>query len=62
MERHIDYVHDNPVKHGYVRCPVEWQWSSFHRWVNNEAYPRNWGCTHLSPQLKFDDIEKSVGE
>ena len=26
---HIDYVHYNPVKHGYVARPGVWPWSSF---------------------------------
>jgi len=31
--RHRDYIHLNPVQHGYVRCPEDWPWSSFHRHV-----------------------------
>lgn len=26
-----DYIHLNPVKHGYVEDPNEWPWSSVHR-------------------------------
>jgi putative transposase len=26
-----DYIHLNPVKHGYVRDPLDWVWSSVHR-------------------------------
>jgi putative transposase len=26
---HLDYIHYNPVKHGYVRCPHAWPWSSY---------------------------------
>ena len=26
----LNYVHFNPVKHGYVGTPDEWPWSSFH--------------------------------
>ena len=33
FERHFDYIHWDPVKHGYVRCPREWPHSSFHRYV-----------------------------
>ncbi len=25
----INYIHRNPVKHGYVSDPAEWPWSSF---------------------------------
>jgi putative transposase len=29
--RHVEYIHFNPVKHGYVRLPEEWPFSSIHR-------------------------------
>ena len=25
---YVDYIHYNPVKHGYVRSPNEWEFSS----------------------------------
>ncbi len=43
FERHVDYVHINPVKNGHVASAVEWPYSSFHRYVENGIYPRNWG-------------------
>ena len=30
--RHLDYIHFNPVKHGTVSKPLDWKWSSFHRY------------------------------
>lgn len=30
FERHCDYIHYNPVKHGYVMSPKDWQFSTFH--------------------------------
>lgn len=61
FERHFDYIHYNPVKHGHVRCPRDWPWSSFHRWVQIGVYPADWACSHHG-QLDFRDIEDSVGE
>jgi putative transposase len=29
----IDYVHSNPVRHGFCQHPAEWPWSSLHRFV-----------------------------
>jgi putative transposase len=29
--RHIEYIHYNPVKHGYVLKPTDWPFSSIHR-------------------------------
>ena len=43
MRLHLDYLHFNPVKHGLVRRVVDWQWSSFHRYVAAGAYPLDWG-------------------
>jgi putative transposase len=43
-ERHFDYVHWNPVKHGHAATAWEWPWSSFRRWVTAGEYPRDWGC------------------
>jgi len=31
--RHRDYIHLNPVKHGYVARPQEWPWSSLRRHI-----------------------------
>lgn len=33
LKRCLDYVHWNPVKHGYVSRAVDYQWSSFHQYV-----------------------------
>ena len=40
---HVDYVHYNPVKHGYVRRPGDWRWSSFERAQQRGWYPPGWG-------------------
>lgn len=42
MRRHMDYVHINPVKHGWVNRVAEWPYSSFHAWVAKGAYPADW--------------------
>jgi putative transposase len=63
FERHFDYIHYNPVKHGYVRCPHEWPHSSFHRWVQAGVYPWHWACgSDAQHQFSFRDIEGTVGE
>ncbi len=40
----MDYLHYNPVKHGYVENVKEWPHSTFHRLVEKEIYPLNWGA------------------
>jgi putative transposase len=42
---HLDYIHYNPIKHGYVACPHLWQFSSFARHVANKNYDSIWQCT-----------------
>jgi putative transposase len=43
FRRHIDYLHWNPVKHGYVDEVAQWPYSTFHRHVRDGVYPMNWG-------------------
>lgn len=43
FHNHLDYIHFNPVKHGCVQRPGDWQWSSFYRYVRLGAYPEDWG-------------------
>jgi putative transposase len=43
FERHMDYVHWNPVKHGWVRRVVDWPHSSFRSYVRKGVYPADWG-------------------
>ena len=42
FERHCDYIHFNPVKHGYVSTTREWPYSSFKRFVKSGVYPIDW--------------------
>lgn len=50
---HMNYLHYNPVKHGYVESVNDWLYSTFHSLVRKEVYPRGWGLT---------EIELSAGE
>lgn len=43
LRRHIDYIHYNPVKHGLVTSPADWEASTFHRFVARGIYPADWG-------------------
>jgi putative transposase len=65
FNNHLDYIHYNPVKHGYARCPHEWPHSSFGKWVRQEGYPQTWCCccdgrVVEPPDLK--EIADRVGE
>jgi putative transposase len=65
FEKHLNYVHYNPVKHGLVTCPHLWPYSSFHRWVEKNVYPVDWCCSCDGKSVQppnFDDIANLIGE
>ncbi len=41
----------NTVHHGLVNAPKDWQYSSFHRYVEEGIYDQMWGA---SEKLIFD--------
>jgi len=43
LQNHIDYIHYNPVKHGWVQRARDWPHSSFHRFVARGDLPIDWG-------------------
>lgn len=43
LERHVDYIHFNPIKHGWVRRPGDWPYSTFHRFVEHGILAPDWG-------------------
>jgi putative transposase len=57
----MDYIHFNPVKHGLVSCPHLWKWSSFHQWVRQGTYAKDWGCVCEGRQPVIPDFEAMTG-
>jgi len=47
LNRHIDYIHFNPVKHGYVNSPYDWPHSSIHKYYEEGFYSRDWGLMEV---------------
>ena len=43
--QHVEYIHYNPVKHGHVRRPSEWPYSSFAHYVKKKIHSVDWGST-----------------
>lgn len=41
LENHLHYIHLNPVKHGYVKNPRLWEFSSYQEWEKRGLYPPN---------------------
>jgi len=42
VNNHVNYIHINPVKHGYVKRAIDWPYSSIHRYVKNGVLPVDW--------------------
>ena len=43
FKRCLDYIHYNPIKHGYVNRAIDWPHSSFQHWAARDVYPPDWG-------------------
>jgi putative transposase len=43
LQRHVDYIHINPVKHGHVKQVKDWPYSTFHKYLAQGIYTENWG-------------------
>jgi putative transposase len=43
FNRHVDYIHWNPIKHGWADSVTDWPHSSFHDYVRRGLYPEGWG-------------------
>jgi putative transposase len=56
LNRHLDYIHFTPVKHGLVGCPHSWPYSSFQKWVNAGSYISTWGCSCDGKKVEASDF------
>jgi putative transposase len=52
FQKHVEYIHYNPVKHKYVSSPKDWPFSSFHKHVREGKYQISWGSGEI---LNFDE-------
>ena len=43
FERCMNYVHINPLQHGYVKQVCDYPYSTFHRYVKMGVYDKDWG-------------------
>lgn len=48
--KHVDYIHYNPVKHGYVKSPCDWAHSSVHRFIREGILPLGWGADYIAAE------------
>ena len=57
LERHVDYLHYNPVKHGLVACVNDWPYSSFHRFVKRGLLTEDWGGGYVEGEGEFGEVK-----
>ena len=55
FERHVDYVHFNPVKHKLVSRVRDWPYSSFHLFVKRGTLPADWAGDTVEPKAGFGE-------
>jgi len=54
-QAHVNYIHYNPVKHGYVEKASQWPHSSIHRYIRNGDVTEDWAH-------QDDNAENNWGE
>ncbi|MGY4109718.1 REP-associated tyrosine transposase, partial [Aeromonas encheleia] len=42
LQAHVNYIHFNPVKHGYCIKPVDWPYSSIHLYIRRGWIKSDW--------------------
>ncbi len=52
--RHVDYIHFNPVKHGYVSEPQNWQYSSYQKAIDKGWYEANVLCEDDFKDMNYE--------
>ena len=50
-QRHMDYIHWNPVKQGWFFQVKDWPHSSFHAYVRRIIHAKHWGS---EPDMKIE--------
>ncbi len=56
MNKHVDYIHLNPVKHGLVADPFEWKYSTIEEFRLAGMHGRDWG------QIEVPTMKGEYGE
>ncbi len=54
-QRHVDYIHYNPIKHGMVKQLNDWPYSSFHQFVRQGILSADWGNEVIDDGEKYGE-------
>ena len=55
LRHHVEYIHFNPVKHGYVTRASDWPYSTFRQFVRNGIYPADWASAAEDASSNFGE-------
>ena len=53
-QRHVDYIHHNPVKHGHAERAVDWPYSSIHRYIQRGWCEVGWSASGEVVDLELE--------
>ena len=54
FRNHVDYIHINPVKHGYAERAIEWPYSSIHRFLKQGLCDPAWAAESFVLDMPLD--------
>ena len=54
-QRHLDYIHYNPVKHGHVARASDWPYSSIHRYIRAGLMAADWAASSTAITSHFGE-------
>ncbi|MDH5611844.1 MAG: transposase [Gammaproteobacteria bacterium] len=57
FERHVNYIHYNPVKHGYVKRAIDWPNSTIHEYIRKGILDKNWSYEESDNESEFGEIK-----
>ena len=55
-EKHVNYIHHNPVKHEYVDKAIDWPYSTIHNYIAKGVLTSDWGCEGESEADSFGEM------
>jgi len=62
FKSHVDYIHINPTRHGLVTNPIDWPYSSLHRYIRKGILAPNWGCEEPSGKGRGEPPDARIAQ
>ncbi len=56
FKKHVDYIHYNPVKHGYVKMAVDWPYSTVHQFIKRGVLDKAWAGDCGESDIGFGEV------